>query len=73
MVTTHQPPPGLGVLILDKIPLLFTHLKTRTMAKTSSDQVFMCKFPNGQLYFESKFNLDTDGNRDADSVDAACR
>lgn len=62
MATTHHPPPGLAVLILDKIPLLFTHPKTRTMAKNFIGQAFMCKFPSGQLYFESKLDLDTDGS-----------
>lgn len=62
MTTTHQSPPGLTVLILDKIPLLFTHPKSRTMPNTLIGQVFMCKFPSGQLYFESKLDLDTDGS-----------
>ncbi|MCC6391652.1 MAG: glycoside hydrolase family 75 protein [Bryobacterales bacterium] len=62
MAITYKPQ-GLSVLILDSIPTLFLHPKTREITTPALiGRKFMCKFPSGQLYFESKLDLDTDGS-----------
>jgi hypothetical protein len=53
---------GLAVLILDNIMDLIDNPRTKTISGSFSGMEFMCKFPNGQLYFESKLALDTDGS-----------
>lgn len=58
---SHKPP-GLSVLLLDDIPALFGHSQTTVITQSFTGKQFMCKFPNGQLYFESKLSLDTDGS-----------
>jgi Fungal chitosanase of glycosyl hydrolase group 75 len=55
-------PPGLSVLLLMDIRVLFDHSNTREIAQNFVGKEFMCKFPSGQLYFESKLALDTDGS-----------
>jgi glycosyl hydrolase group 75 (putative chitosanase) len=55
-------PPGLSVLLLDDIPALFDHARTTVIGQFFTGKQFMCKFPGGQLYFESKLSLDTDGS-----------
>jgi hypothetical protein len=55
-------PQGLAVLILDRIVDLISSPRTNTISQSFSGKKFMCKFPNGQLYFESKLALDTDGS-----------
>ena len=60
MANTYQPPAS-AVRTLDKIPILFNHPKTTPLKDHLIGKTFMCKFPDGQLYFESKLDLDTDG------------
>ena len=55
-------PTGLAVLVLDSIPTLFLHPKTKTITTPLIGKRFMCQFPSGQLYFDSKLDLDTDGS-----------
>ncbi len=55
-------PEGLAVIILDRIPNLFVHPRTKTITTPLTGKKFMCKFPSGQLYFDSKLDLDTDGS-----------
>jgi Fungal chitosanase of glycosyl hydrolase group 75 len=55
-------PPGVSVPILGQIPLLFDHPMTTEVTKAFQGKTFMCKFPLGQLYFESKLDVDTDGS-----------
>ena len=61
MAGVYQPQ-GLSVLTLDRIPYLFYHPKTQTITTHFIGKKFMCKFPGGQLYYESKLDLDTDGS-----------
>jgi len=56
-------PQGLAVLILDKIVDLIGDPRTQPISKHFIGKKFMCKLPNGQLYFESKLALDTDGSQ----------
>ena len=56
-------PEGLPVLILDKIVELISDPRTKPIADGFFGKRFMCKFPNGQIYFDSKLALDTDGSR----------
>jgi Fungal chitosanase of glycosyl hydrolase group 75 len=62
-MTMAYQPKGLAVYILDKIVDLIANPKTQTISEFFHGKTFMCKFPNGQLYFESKLDLDTDGSR----------
>ena len=55
-------PPGLSVHLLDDIPALFQHPGTREITQIFAGKEFMCTFPSGQLYFESKLSLDADGS-----------
>jgi hypothetical protein len=61
MATTYKPE-GLAVLQLDDIPVLFNHPKTQIISDAFKGKKFMCKLPSGQLYFDSKLSLDTDGS-----------
>jgi hypothetical protein len=56
-------PEGLPILLLDKIVGLFSDPRTKEIKDSFTGKKFMCKFPNGQIYFESKLALDTDGSR----------
>jgi hypothetical protein len=55
-------PPGVSVPILGQIPLLFDNPMTTELTRVFAGKTFMCKFPHGQLYFESRLALDTDGS-----------
>jgi len=55
-------PPGISVLLLGDIPALFDHSNTKTIKQSFKGKEFTCKFPGGQLYFESKLSLDADGS-----------
>jgi hypothetical protein len=61
MAITYKPE-GLAVIILDSIPTLFHHPKTKEINTPLIGKKFMCRFPSGQLYFDSKLDLDTDGS-----------
>jgi Fungal chitosanase of glycosyl hydrolase group 75 len=61
MAGVYQPE-GLAVITLDRIPNLFSHPRTKTISTHFIGKKFMCKFPGGQLYYESKLDLDTDGS-----------
>ena len=41
---------------------MFVHPRTKTITTPLTGKKFMCKFPSGQLYFDSKLDLDTDGS-----------
>lgn len=56
-------PQGLPVLILDDIVGLISDPRTTPIKQFFHGKNFMCKFPNGQIYFDSKLALDTDGSR----------
>jgi hypothetical protein len=56
-------PEGLPVLLLDKIVGLISDPHTRRIGQHFVGKKFMCQFPGGQIYFESKLDLDTDGSR----------
>jgi hypothetical protein len=58
----HYQPRGLAVIVLDSIPNLFHHPKTKAIDTHLIGKKFMCRFPGGQLYFDSKLELDTDGS-----------
>lgn len=55
-------PEGLAVLVLDDIPVLFNHPKTQVISDVFKGKKFMCKLPTGQIYFDSKLALDSDGS-----------
>ena len=61
MAVPYQPQ-GLAVIVLDSIPMLFLHPKTKKITTPLLGKKFMCRFPSGQLYFDSKLDLDTDGS-----------
>jgi hypothetical protein len=61
MAVSYQPQ-GLAVLTLDRIPNLFVHPMTKIITTHLIGKKFMCKFPGGQLFFDSKLDLDTDGS-----------
>jgi hypothetical protein len=61
-MSVRYQPKGLAVLVLDSISNLFHHPKTKAVDTPFRGKTFMCKFPSGQLYFESKLDLDTDGS-----------
>jgi Fungal chitosanase of glycosyl hydrolase group 75 len=61
MAITYRPQ-GLAVIVLDSIPTLFHHPNTKIINTPLIGKKFMCRFPSGQLYFESKLDLDTDGS-----------
>jgi hypothetical protein len=51
---------GLAVHVLNDIPFLFSHPKTTEITQSFTGKTFMCRFPSGQIYYESKLDLDTD-------------
>jgi hypothetical protein len=55
-------PPGSAVPTLGRITNLFVHPRTQTINIHLTGKKFMCKFANGQLFYESKLDLDTDGS-----------
>jgi hypothetical protein len=56
-------PPAASVPVLGQIPLLFNHPMTKVLTNDFRlGEKFMCRFPSGQLYFESKLGIDTDGS-----------
>ena len=59
---TYQPQ-GLPVLILDDIVGLISDPRTKPIEEVFFGKNFMCKFPNGEIYFDLKLALDTDGSR----------
>ncbi len=61
MPITHKPE-GLAVLTLDDIPKLFHNPQTKVIRDQLIGNKFMCKFPSGQLFSDSKLDLDTDGS-----------
>ena len=61
MAITYRPQ-GLAVLTLESIPTLFLHPNTKEISTAFSGKTFMCRFPSGQIYFESKLSVDTDGS-----------
>jgi hypothetical protein len=61
-MTNPYKPAGLAIHILEDIPALFTHPSTRKISQAFAGKKFMCKLPGGQLYFDSKLALDTDGS-----------
>ena len=61
MAITYKPE-GLAVLTLEDIPKLFHNPKTKVIQDQLIGKKFMCKFPSGQLFFDSKLDLDTDGS-----------
>jgi hypothetical protein len=61
MAISYQPQ-GLSVLLLDDIPALLGHPNTKEIKDHFVGKEFMCKFPSGQLYYQSKLDLDTDGS-----------
>jgi Fungal chitosanase of glycosyl hydrolase group 75 len=61
MSITYKPQ-GVATLLLDSIPTLFLHPKTKEIKTAFEGKTFMCKFPGGQIYYESKLAVDTDGS-----------
>ncbi|MGC2660340.1 MAG: glycoside hydrolase family 75 protein [Bryobacteraceae bacterium] len=65
---TYQPI-GAAAQILGGIVTLFLHPKTQEIGDGPhhhhhlEGKEYMCTFPGGQLYFQSKLDLDTDGSR----------
>ena len=64
----HKPtlsywPQGPAAIALDSIVNLFRNHETQPINLGLHGKKFMCVFPDGQLYFESKLDLDTDGSR----------
>ena len=48
--------------ILSDILILFSHPKTVKINQPLIGKKFMCRFPTGEIYYESKLDLDTDGS-----------
>jgi hypothetical protein len=61
-VSVNHKVSGLATITLDSIVNLFHHPRTQTISAHLIGKEFMCRFPSGQLYFESKLDLDTDGS-----------
>jgi hypothetical protein len=67
-VTHTYQPQGLAAHILGGITTLFLHPKTQEIGEGPhhhhhlTGKKYMCTFPGGQLYFESKLDLCTDGS-----------
>jgi hypothetical protein len=62
MAADHRPP-GLTAIMLESIVDLIDQPETKVVLGALFGKKFMCKFPGGQIYFESKLALDTDGSR----------
>ena len=61
MATAYKPE-GLAILLLDDIPALFNHPDTEIIHEHFKGKKFMCKLPDGQIYFDSNLSLDADGS-----------
>jgi hypothetical protein len=55
-------PPALVADALGPIQSLFTHPKTQVIGDKFIGAKFICRFPDGQLYFDSGLEVDTDGS-----------
>lgn len=61
MTLTYKPE-GLAIHMLDDIPALFNHPDTKIIVEHFKGKKFMCKLPDGEIYFDSKLSLDADGS-----------
>src|SRR6185295_1178288 len=61
--------PGLSQFVVDDIPDLFMHPKAKVFTKSFIGEKIMCKLPGGQIFYDSKLDLDTDGSSAAAALD----
>jgi len=62
MSTPYQPPLASRTILGNDILWLLSCDRTQTVADVLTGKTYMCVLPGGQLYFESKLDLDTDGS-----------
>lgn len=61
-MTVSYVPYGLAIYLLDDIPALLDHPATQIIKQHFMGETFMCRLPDGEIYFESKLSLDADGS-----------